>query len=138
MVKTDTEKQKEYRELGQAKQNSDYLKKDRERKRVKRELWKKSAAQHQEYKQKDCERKATPKKFSKQALGKAKHRTSKHLPRSLEKRKHVIIHLSLHLSQVSLHLVNQMCTKKFALQVLLVTGEDLLILTLLKINCYRF
>ena len=65
------------------------LKKDRERKRAKRELLKKSPSQHQEYKRKDHERKAAkkaaeqsfnsstnsaPKKFSKQALGKAKHR----------------------------------------------------------------
>ena len=32
MVKTNAEKQKEYRERVEAKQNSDYLKKDRERK----------------------------------------------------------------------------------------------------------
>ena len=95
MVKTNAEKQIEYREQVKAKQNSDYLKKDRERKRAKRELLKKSPAQYQEYKSQDHERKAvkkaaeqslnsstnsTPKKFSKQALGKAKHRASKHLP----------------------------------------------------------
>ena len=69
-------------------------------------LLKKSPVQYQEYKWKDCDRKAakkaaeqslnlstnsTPKKFSKQALGKAKRRASKHLARSPEKRKQVII-----------------------------------------------
>ena len=102
MVKTNAEKQKEYREQVKAKQNSDYLKKDRERKRAKRELLKKSPAQYQEYKQKDRERKvarkaakqslnsstnSTPNKFSKQAFGKAKHRASKDLPQIPEKRK---------------------------------------------------
>ena len=44
MVKTNPEKQKEYREQVKAKQNSDCLKKDRERKKRKRELLKKSPA----------------------------------------------------------------------------------------------
>ena len=82
MVKTNAEKQKEYREQVKAKQNSDYLKKDRERKTAKGELLKKSPAHYQQYKQKDRERKAAkkaaeeslnsstnsiPKKFSKEA-----------------------------------------------------------------------
>ena len=50
MVKTNAEKQKEYRERVKATQNSDYLKKDKERIRAKRELLKKSPAQYQEYK----------------------------------------------------------------------------------------
>ena len=116
MVKTNAEKQKEYREWVKAKQNSDYLKKDRKRKKVNKELLKKSPVQYREYKWKDRERKAakkaaeqslnlstnsTPKKFSKQALGKAKHRASKHLPWSPEKRKQVITHLLQNLSPSS-------------------------------------
>ena len=77
---------------------------------------KKSPVQYQEYNWKDHERKAakkaaeqslnsstnpTPKKFSKQALGKAKRRASKHLARSPEKRKQVIIHLLQSLSPSS-------------------------------------
>ena len=37
MVKTNAEKQKEYRERVKTKQNSDYRKKDRERKRAEKE-----------------------------------------------------------------------------------------------------
>ena len=48
MVKTNAEKQKEYTERVKSKQNSDYLKIDKERKRAKRELLKKSPAQYQE------------------------------------------------------------------------------------------
>ena len=48
--KTNAEKQKEYREQVKAKQNSDYLKKDRKTKKVKKVLLRKSPVQHQEYK----------------------------------------------------------------------------------------
>ena len=90
MVKTNGEKQNEYRERVKAKQNSDYLKKVRERKRAKRELLKKSPVQYQEYKQKDRERKAA-KKAAKQSLNSSANSTS--------------------CFKVSLHLVNQMCPK---------------------------
>ena len=111
--KTNAEKQKEYREQVKAKQNSDYLKKDRKTKKVKKVLLRKSPVQYQEYKWKDLHRKAAkkateqslnlstnsiPKKFSKQALGKAKHRASKHLPQSPEKRKQAITQLLQSLS----------------------------------------
>ena len=61
MAKTNAKKQREYTERVKAKQNSDYLKKDSERKRAKRELLKKSPAQYQEYTQKECEKKAVKK-----------------------------------------------------------------------------
>ena len=67
MVKTNAEKQEEYRERVKAKQKSDYIKKDKEIKRTKRELLKKSTAQYQDYKRKDRERKAA-KKAAEQSL----------------------------------------------------------------------
>ena len=117
MVKTNAEKQKDYREQVKTKKKKFWLPKKRQRKkRAERELLKKSSAQYHEYKRKDRERKAakkaakqsftsstdsTPKKFSKQARGKAKHRTSKHLPWRPEKRKQIITHLLQSLSPSS-------------------------------------
>ena len=67
MAKTNAEKQREYTEQVKVKQNSDYLKKDRERKPAQRELLKKPLAKYQEYTQKECEKKAV-KKTAEQSL----------------------------------------------------------------------
>ena len=61
MAKTSAQRQKEYRERLKAKENSDSLKKDRERKKAKWDMLKNSPAQYNEYKKGDRERKAAKK-----------------------------------------------------------------------------
>ena len=60
MAKTNAQK-KEYRECLKAKDNSDYLKKDREGKKAKKDMLKNSPAQCNEYKKRDRERKTAKK-----------------------------------------------------------------------------